>query len=44
MGERLKDVGIDKVFKEDNDIDNEVEDDEDDPDGLDGFDEAVAPS
>lgn len=44
MQDRLKDVGVDKVFKEDYEIDNEVEDEEDDPNGLDGFDETVAPS
>lgn len=42
MQERLKEVGIDKVFREDIDLDDEMEDDDDEIPGLDGPDEVLA--
>ena len=39
MQDRLREAGVDKVFKEDHEIDDEMEEEDDDePDGLDGLD------
>ena len=42
MQDRLKDAGMDRVFKEDYELDDEMEDEDGEPDGLDGLDGSVA--
>ena len=42
MQERLKEVGLEKCFKEDVELDEEMEEDDDEIGGLDGADEVLA--
>lgn len=42
MQERLKEVGLEKVFREDRDFEDDIEEDDDEVGGMDGADEVVA--